>query len=167
MTWSWLMLAEGPPTRRQSMELLRQGFNKELASNELIAYVAGALALVALILLLSQVLGQRKRPKPAPRRDYLAEVVKLLGLTREERIDLLELAGRARLPQPAAMLLSPANLAFALSRAPTDGPAGPLRNRLDALSHKLFGEGLPGDARRGAAQAVQTTPSTTSGSQPV
>jgi hypothetical protein len=162
MNWSWLMLAEGEPvTRHEAMELLRTGFYKELASNELIAYVAGAAALVALVI------GQRRRPKPVPRRDYLAEAVKVLGLTREERSDLLELAGRAHLSQPAAMLLSPANLAFALNRAPMDGPAGPLRNRLDALSRKLFGEGLPGEARRGTSAALQSVSSTADGSQPV
>jgi hypothetical protein len=163
-----LILAEGQPvTRRAAMEALRKGFNTELASNEMLVYIVGGVALIALVLLLSQIIGQRKRPKPAPRRDYLAEAVKVLGLSREERSDLLELAARARLPQPAAMLLSPANLAFALSRAPTDGPAGPLRNRLDTLARKLFGEGLPGDARRGTAPARQSVSSTADGSQPV
>ncbi|NLG44598.1 MAG: hypothetical protein GX547_15250 [Phycisphaerae bacterium] len=165
MTWAWLILAQDAPlTRRQALELLRKGFHKELASNDLFIYVIGAVALIALILLLSQVIRQRQRPKPPPRRDYLLEAVKVLGLTRQERSDLLELAARARLPQPAAMLLSPANLSYALSRAAIDAPAGPLRNRLDALSRKLFGEGL---TRNTGYSTFQTASRTASGNQPV
>lgn len=166
MSWFGLLLADGGPvTRREALELLRAGFNGELASNELLLYVIGTIALIALILVLMQVIGHRKRAKLAPRRDYLADAARALSLTSQERSDLLELAARARLPQPASMLLSPANLAFALSRAQTDGPAGPLRNRLDALSRKLFAEGLPGP--RTAAVAIQSVSRTAEGNQPV
>ena len=60
MTWAWLMLAQGAPlTRRQALELLRKGFHRELASNDLFIYVIGAVALIALILR-SQVISQRR-----------------------------------------------------------------------------------------------------------
>ncbi len=167
MRWLPLLGQTGSVSRREMMEHLREGFNSELASNELFVHMIGGVALIALLLLVWQFFGRRKGPKPTPRRDFLAEAMKAIGLTRDERADLFQLAARAQLQQPAAMLLSPGNLAYALSRAPAEGPEGPFRQRLDALSRKLFGEGLPGDAKRAAAQTAPTGSSTASGNQPV
>ena len=57
--------------------------------------------------------------------------------------DLRTVAAQAHLTQPAALLLSPANLAHALEAAQARQGDPQLRLRVDELSRRLFGSAPP------------------------
>jgi hypothetical protein len=67
----------------------------------------------------------------------------VLGLTERDRRELQRIARQAKLEQPAAMLLSPANLAYAAAPALKTDSHGELRRRIEDLCIRLFDTPLP------------------------
>ena len=141
-----LLAALNSRTLAQQEEILqgiRRGLNAEPAAGPWLALLIGALCLLALLVLAKKIHGRERLPNRQPQRDYLAEALKVLGLDQAERDELVRLARRAHLAQPAAILLSPGNLAAALERSPGGGGDAATRQRVNALSVKLFGQPLP------------------------
>jgi len=124
------------------LEALRRGFARQAADSNLFMVFLTLIGLCVFVLLLDQVYRYLQR-RPRPRQvDYLAAAARVLGLSARELRDLRRIAAGARLPYPAILLLSPANLACGLWRA-FPRRAG-LHERMEQLCVSLFGVGLPG-----------------------
>jgi hypothetical protein len=126
--------------RPEALEDLRRGFQQECSNTHL----AVVMAIVALLCAgaVAIWLFRRQPPTDIAPVTHLAKGARVLGLEQEELDDLRTVAGRASVPHPAAMLLSPANLAKA-ARAAKDAKADPaLQERLDRLAQRLYGRSL-------------------------
>ena len=126
------------------MEKLGRGFKGQATDSNIPAVLLAVLALGVFVIMLDLVYGAWQRRPRARRVDYLDCGTRLLGLSFRERHDLKTLARRARLPHPAAMLMSPANLAYAVEQATQTRNSRALRRRANSLSKRLFGVALPG-----------------------
>ena len=130
----------GQIDRPEELEALGRGFHDECSQTHFIAVLV-AVAALGVVYVLAR-LYRRSPDEGVIRVSHLAEGAHRLGLRQEELDDLRTVAGRASLPHPAAMLLSPANLARA-ARAAQAGRADPvLQERLDRLALRLFGRHL-------------------------
>ena len=138
--------------QQEILDGMRSGLRTGPATDELLMVAAGGLALLTLLLVAHRYYRREEAGRRAAHRNPLAEAIGVLALTRAEAADLARLASRARLPQPVAMLLSPANLAYAYERGFADADDLELRRRLDALCLKLFDHPLPGAPTDSAAQ---------------
>ena len=140
--WSCPLLAQ-----EEILEAIRRGLNAEQTIKPWLMLLLGAVGLLGLLLLARRYMNRDDQPKHEPARDYLSEAFAVLDLDHAQREDLRRLAIRARLSEPVAILLSPANLAHALDRV-LDGQDDPaLRQRYNALSIELFGKPLQKPAR--------------------
>ncbi len=117
-----------------------RGFTDQSGESNVAGIVLTACGLCVLVLLLDRLLRTRRPRRRERLVDHLAHCAALLTLDPGELRDLRTLAGRVSLAHPAAMLLSPANLAHAM-RSAGDDPR--LRERVNALSVKVFGTELP------------------------
>jgi hypothetical protein len=122
---------------------LSEGFNQAPTSAETWTFLLVIAGGLIVILLLAHFIGRRNRSKPPPKVDYLTVAVDLLGLSELERADLRRLAHACKLDPAAAMLLSPANLAWAVQHALGHDGAPERRKRLEQLCVKLFDVPLP------------------------
>ena len=109
---------------------------------EVLWLLAGALAVLLLIVLSARFLN-RDRNQSTPTVDYLTLAVDVLGLSESDRRLLKGLARAADLPQPVAMLLSPANLAAAVEHVDESPEGDKLRAGAESLCRRLFGTPLP------------------------
>ncbi len=107
----------------------------------LLLCVAGVFGL--LVFLLARLSGQPRGAAVEVRTDHLTQAVDLLELSEGDRRDLQRITKAAELKQPAAVLLSPMNLARAAAAAMNDEPDQELRGRLEQLCLRLFDEPLP------------------------
>jgi hypothetical protein len=132
----------GPLVGHPVLESIRDTLSAGPERTELTVFLVGLAAFLLLILLAARFWGRERRPAPERRVDYLTLAVDLLGLSEADRRDLQRIARRAGLAHPAAMLLSPANLARAAAalRAENDEE---LRARIEHLSLRLFDAPLP------------------------
>ena len=136
--WSCPVVAQ-----EEILEAIRRGLNTKPAIEQWLMLLLGAVCVVGLLFLARRYMNRDDQPKHEPARDYLSEAFTVLDLNHTQREDLRRLATRARLFEPVAILLSPANLAHALDRI-LDGQDDPaLRQRYDTLSIELFGKPLP------------------------
>jgi hypothetical protein len=126
----------------EKLEALRRGFHQETSQTHFLG-VFVAIAVLCGVYLVVRICRRRPgRDDQLIRIGHLAESAHVLGLVQEELDDLRTVAGKASLSHPAAMLLSPANLAHA-ARAAQDGKMDPaLQERMDRLATKLFGKRL-------------------------
>lgn len=83
------------------------------------------------------------RERGTRRVDYLVLTIDLLGLSEDDRRDLQTVARHADLPEPAAMLLSPMNLAHAVGLAKQRLSDKTLERRMNDISLRVFEEPLP------------------------
>ncbi len=105
--------------------------------------IFGFVALIILIIVLPRLFRSSDRIAPEPRVDMFKEAANLLGLGAGERRDLALLAHRCQHAVPAAMLVTPANLAYSLMVANTGLEDARLTARISALCEKLHGVPLP------------------------
>jgi hypothetical protein len=133
------------------LESISRALNAGPQAKETLLFVAGAVALVLLILLSARFFGREPREEREPRVDYLTLGVDVLGLSESDRRDLRRIARRAELEYPLAMLLSPANLARAAATTFGAERDEDLRARMEQLCVRLFDSSLPapGPGRRG------------------
>lgn len=130
------------------LEAISRAISAGPQRTEVLLFLCGAGSLVVLILLLARVFGRESRAEAKHRTDYLTLAVDLLGLSESDRRDLHRIARGAKLAQPAAMLLSPMNLAHAIALAPPKIAGDQeLRGRLEDLCLRLFDTPLPGAGR--------------------
>ncbi|GEM_PF-2478235 len=146
------MLAVGHETGKFLFESIRSTLSSGPQRSETIIFALSVLAVVLLIVLSARFLSRETKQSDKPQVDYLTLAVDLLELSEADRRLLVRIAQAAKLDQPAAMLLSPANLAAA-ARALTGGSGGSrLLAEVDDLCARLFDCPLPagqGDDRTG------------------
>jgi hypothetical protein len=110
---------------------------------ETLLFASAAGILILIILLLARVFAREPGEDGGPRNDYLTDAVDLLGLSESDRRDLQRIAKLADLAQPAAMLLSPMNLARAAAATPEIRNDRELRRRIERLCLSVFDAPLP------------------------
>jgi hypothetical protein len=125
------------------LESISEALNAGPQATESVLFLTGAIALVLLVFLAARFFARPPGDEAESRVDYLTLAVDVLGLSESDRRDLRRLARRAHLKRPAAMLLSPANLAraAAVTREIEDGDE--LRRRIEQLCVRLFDTPLP------------------------
>jgi hypothetical protein len=127
----------------QLFESMQQQMSIGPTSLDFLWIVLAIVVLLGLVHYGARWTAQRGRPHARPAIDYLVSAIDLLGLGEDDRRDLLRLAAGAKLEQPAALLLSPANLADALRRSSDPPPEPELTLRMNQLSRRLFNVNLP------------------------
>lgn len=125
------------------LESIRDALSTGPERTETVAFLVGLVAVVLLIILAARFFGRDGHRRPEPQVDYLTLAVDLLGLSESDRRDLHRIAQRAALEQPAAMLLSPTNLARAAAATLSVENDRELRARLDHICQRLFDAPLP------------------------
>lgn len=119
------------------VDSLREGFVSGVNLDVLLALGAVLGMGLVVVLVIYRVAARNAAPRVKTREDYLTMAVDLLGLTEDERRDLVLLSHAARLPQPVTVLMSPANLGRAVLQSGARDAA--LHHRLEPLCQKLFG----------------------------
>lgn len=132
----------------ETLSSLRRGWEQRSTTGDhgWLWWVAGLVGAIIVLAAVKNLLARAKSGRAKSALSRLGEAARVLGLSGPERADVERVAQRARLPEPVAMLLSPANLAHAYARgfAETGEEQNTgLRRRLDALSTRLFGQPLP------------------------
>ncbi len=128
-----------PPLAYNSLlESISRALSAGPERTEVLLFLCGAVGLIFLILLLARMFESESGAEVEPRTDYLTLAVDLLGLSESDRRDLQRIARAAKLTQPAALLLSPMNLARAVALAPETAHDQELRGRLEQLCLRLF-----------------------------
>ena len=140
---SQLRVLLGQIDNQALIESIRTEFRSGPDPTHLIIVGGGFLALVAVVVLCARFLSRDSAAPIEPRLDYFALGLEQLALSRDEERDLRQIVDLADLTNPASMLLSPANLAFAVDNALADTDDPPLRSRCDQLCRKLFDEAMP------------------------
>lgn len=130
----------GYATEDEKIAALRDAFRVQQSAAELTVFwwlllIAGVGGLAAIGLRLFR---ERREVRLARGVDYLAIAVELLDLSATDRRLLRLIVQRAGLPHPAAVLLSPANLAHAAECAGIGPRDNELYPRLQRLRDKLF-----------------------------
>jgi hypothetical protein len=133
----------GPLARAPLLESIRNALTSGPQANETMIFLVGLIAFVLLIMLAARFFSREAGPPKESQVDYLTLSVDVLGLSESDRRDLQRIAHRAGLEQPAAMLLSPANLAHAAAATLSVENDSGLRERLDRLCLRLFDVPLP------------------------
>lgn len=139
-----VLLAEGGQvTQQQMLRALRTGFRVEQSTHEAWAYVLVGAGIVGLLGIAFQIWRRSESQKENARSDLFRASLDMLRLRGDEKSLLELLRLRAGLAEPVAMLLTPANLAYALAKAgvvSTDN-----RNMAVAkdLCQRLFDRPLP------------------------
>lgn len=146
--WTVSLLAILPVDgeRISRLQAIRQGLTNERPPQvDLFWLFVAGLALVGTLWfmgLIAKRAERRRRPIDRPR-DFLAEALDKLQLTRAEADDVRVLVSHCRLNEPASLLLTPANFEHALRTANRNGLDAARRERLCALAELLFGERIP------------------------
>lgn len=138
------LLAQGL-SREDKLHAIERGLRTGPSGDSFIWLGAAVLALVTLLLMVWRIFGREGRDKLRAGPDMLALALDKLGLKGAERELLKTVARRANLAEPAAMIMSPANLKYALTLALSGGGDPAWRRQVERLSRQLFGEGLPRD----------------------
>jgi hypothetical protein len=120
------------------LDSIRDALTSGPHRTEILALIGGAVAFIVVILIAARLFGRDRSPTAEPQVDYLTLAVDVLALSESDRRDLQRIAWNAGLQHPVAMLLSPTSFAHAVAAtlARDNDPA--LRQRLDALSLRLF-----------------------------
>jgi hypothetical protein len=125
------------------LEALRKGFARQAGDSNLFAVLLVLLGLCVFVVLLDRVYRLLQPRRQGRRVDYLVQAGRVAGLSGGQVRELRRLATRAGLAQPAAMLFSPANLAYGVDRALRGTTRPGARRRMNQLSLHLFGAPLP------------------------
>ena len=140
---SQLSMLLGQINNQALLESIRTEMRSGPDPTHLVIVVVGFVALLGVVVLCARFLSRDSASPIEPPLDYFTLGLEQLELNREETHDLRRIVDLANLTNPASMLLSPANLAHALSEVLADTDDPPLRGRCDRLCRKLFGEPLP------------------------
>jgi hypothetical protein len=119
-------------------EALSRAVKDGPSTSEFVGFWCGATALFLIVFLAGRYAARRDGPKVVAQVDYLTLLCDQLGLAERQRRDLVLIATKAGLAEPASLLLSPANFARAAAYACRSGETSELRERLDETSRQLF-----------------------------
>ncbi len=111
--------------------------------SDLAIFGLSVLAFLVVVALVGRYLNPENRRRGNTRVDYLTAAVDMLGLTEQDRRDLLRIARVVELETPATMLLTPANFAAAVHHPETGGRDAELLSRMHDLCRRLFDAPLP------------------------
>jgi len=125
------------------LDSIRNALNSGPDANETIVFLIGVAAFFMLIVIAARCFARDHRHLHDRRVNYLTLAVDLLGLSELDRHDLETIARLAGLEQPAAIMLSPANLARALATTSAAPQYDRLRKRAEQLCLRLFNSPLP------------------------
>lgn len=134
-----LALLGNVPPRTAFLEAINEALSRSPGTLEVTLLIGAGVVFVVAIGAGAWLVAHR-RPR-RPRVDYLTLAVDLLGLSEQDRRDLRRLARHAPQYEASAMLLSPQNLARALAGSAERDRE--LHKRVNQLSERLFGTGLP------------------------
>lgn len=137
------ILNAGPLANQPLLDSIRKTLTTQPDAGETLQLLTGMVAFLLLILLAARWFGHERRPTGESQVDYLTLAVDVLGLTERDRRELQKIARQAKLEQPAAMLLSPANLAHAAASVLKTDNHGEFRRRIEDLCTRLFDAPLP------------------------
>ena len=126
---------------------IQDALTEQTNESELGAFALGVIAFLVLVILAGRYLNPENRRRQNGPVDYLTVAVDMLGLTEQDRRDLLRIARIGKLETPAAMLLSPANFAAALNRPGVCDRDPDLQRRMGDLCKRLFDARLPRPAK--------------------
>lgn len=153
MSWTFAttapLLAQGL-TRAERLRAMGNGLKTAPSTSELLWFAFSVVALIALLLFMRMIFV---KPESKPQRrgpDLFDRALRELDLPRADCEILSQVARSARLSDPAAILLSPANLAHALERLPVDNEGNTLRRQVNSVSLRLFERPLPTPKRTDA-----------------
>jgi len=135
--------AAGPLANQALLDSIRDALSSGPDATESMVFGIGLLAFFLLISVAARCLGRERHTSHERRVNYLTLAVDLLGLSEAERRDLETLARLAGFEQPAAIMLSPANLARAVARTAAAPQHDRLHERAEQLCLRLFGSRLP------------------------
>ncbi len=136
------LILAGSEDFARRLQPIQQGFHAEASDSNVFTILLILLGLAVLVVIMDQVYRTLAGRRPASLPDYLVQLGRVLGLSAADLRELRLLATRGKLPQPAASLLSPANLAYALQAAGLgDNPRA--RGRLERICQTAFGVPLP------------------------
>lgn len=147
-----LSLAAAPSSTNSLFQALQDAVSTGPSSESVLWFWVGAAGVAVAIGVCIGYATRRDAPRTRPQHDYLTLAVDVLGLSEEDRRELLRVARAARLEHPASMLLAPTNLAHALAAARLADDSGARAQRFDRLCQTLFGEPCP------AASGPATSP---------
>lgn len=134
-------------SRGERLRAMGKGVSSPPSTSELLWFAFAVVAMIALLLFIRTIFV---KPEAKPERrgpDLFDRAIRELDLPKSDREILTQVARSARLPDPAAILLSPANLAHALERLPTDNEGTSLRRQVNSVSLRLFQRPLPSPKR--------------------
>lgn len=137
------LVAPEPVTRVTMVSAIRDTLRTGPDGSEFVWLIGGGLMLVLVIVIAARYRRRTEQPASESEADYLTMAVDIVGLSEQQRRDLLRIAKAAEVDQPASILLTPQNLARAAQPALRTRPEAALRGRLDDLSQALFGIPLP------------------------
>jgi len=126
------------------LESISEALNTGPQAAESLLFLSGAIALALLVFLAARFFGRVPSDEMESRVDYLTLAVDVLGLSESDRRDLRRIARRAHLKRPAAVLLSPENLARAAAVTCEIENGDELHRRIEQLCVRLFDTPLPG-----------------------
>ncbi len=126
------------------LDAISSGVQRTPDASGLLALAAGGLALLLLLLVAARVFETRPAEAVHQPTNIVRDILGHLALSGEERRTLLKLAQLTGLPEPAAMLLSPANFLQAIKRLPTQEDQSQWMRLADPICARLFGVHLPG-----------------------
>ena len=141
-----MMLAEAAPIANSGLDRLhamQEGVRSEPTLSPFLWLAGGVLVVALLLLAARRFFDQERSANQDAQVDYLAVAADTLGLSAADRRVLSQLAERSHAVEPAAMLLTPRNLAAALERATSDARDPDLRAQIDGICQRLFGIELP------------------------
>ena len=131
------------PTAADRWQGLRSGVQQP-PNYSAVIWVAGGLLLLLIGLLVARRFMDRERGSKTDRGpDLLNLAMNTLGLTIAERRLIAQLIEKARPIEPAAILLTPANLALAVHAAAGPEDYAALRNDANRLCQRVFSIDLP------------------------
>lgn len=134
---SWL-LASGL-SRSERLQAIGNELNAGATANELLWFIVSAIALLALLLFVRKIYVKPEIKVERRGPDLFDRAIRELDLSKEDRELLTQVARAARLSDPVAVLLSPANLAHALERMPSDNnDSSSLRRQVNSVCLRLF-----------------------------
>jgi hypothetical protein len=130
-------------TRAERLKALGSRLNQPTDITEILWFLVAIVALVAFLMVLRKVFVPAEAKPQSRGPDLFDRAIRQIELSRDDRELLTHVARQARLSDPAAILLSPANLAYAIERMPGEPDGQVLRRRLNSVCLRLFERPLP------------------------
>ena len=128
----------GPLSQERALEALKKGFEAQADRSDLLIGLLVATALLGIIAMLVRWRGGGGHSEHRIEVNHLREALSRVELTEGQRRLVVQLAQRAKLRHPAAMLLSPANFGHALELAGLTPPGDERYRDAAAICRKLF-----------------------------